>query len=72
MPQRASVGYRFFESQADVSLQKRMKQRLQTTAEHHRSMTSQTRVDQDSVGEGDQEIDKQFEETKAFHEKLAL
>lgn len=71
-PERAGVGYRYFDSQADVSLLKRMKQRLQTTSEHHRCKVTEMNTDQDSVGEGgDDEINKQFEETKAFHDRLA-
>jgi len=35
-------------------------------------MMMQINTDQDSVGEGgDDEINKQFEETKAFHDRLA-
>ena len=70
LPQRAGVGYRFFESQASVSLLKKMKHRLQATAEHHRTIASQTNADHETIMDSDREVNKQFEETRAFHEKL--
>ncbi|XP_048581759.1 ectopic P granules protein 5 homolog isoform X2 [Nematostella vectensis] len=72
LPPRGGVGYRFFDSHADVCLLKKMKQRLHTIAEHHKSISSQTRTDQVQISDGDSEVDKQFEETKFFHEKVSM
>lgn len=65
------MGYRFFESQGYGSMLKKMKQRLQATAEHHRSRSVETGADHDAVTDGDREISKQFEHTRALHEKLS-
>ena len=50
---------------------KKMKQRLQATAEHHRNRSVETGSDHDAVTDGDSEINKQFEHTRALHEKLS-
>ena len=50
---------------------KKMKQRLQATAEHHRNRSVETGADHDAVTDGDREISKQFEHTRALHEKLS-
>ena len=50
---------------------KKMKQRLQATAEHHRNRSVETGTDHDAVTDGDREISKQFEHTRALHEKLS-
>jgi len=65
------VGYRFFESQGYSSMLKKMKQRLQATAEHHRNRSVETGADHDAVMDSDREISKQFEHTRALHEKLS-
>ena len=70
LAQRSGVGYRFFESQSYSSMLKKMKQRLQATAEHHRNRSVETGADHDAVTDGDREISKQFEQTRALHEKL--
>ncbi|KAJ7394035.1 Ectopic P granules protein 5 [Desmophyllum pertusum] len=71
LAQRSGVGYRFFESQGYGSMLKKMKQRLQATAEHHRNRSVETGSDHDAVTDGDSEINKQFEHTRALHEKLS-
>ena len=48
-----------------------MKQRLQATAEHHRNKSVETGADHDAVTDGDNEISKQFQQTKVLHEKLS-
>lgn len=48
-----------------------MKQRLQTTSEHHRNKSLETGADHDAVTDGDREISKQFEQTRTLHEKLS-
>ena len=48
-----------------------MKQRLQATAEHHRNRSVETGADHDAVTDIDREISKQFEHTRALHEKLS-
>lgn len=65
------MGYRFFESQGYSSMLKKMKQRLQATAEHHRNRSVETGADHDAVTDIDREISKQFEHTRALHEKLS-
>nr|XP_058943375.1 ectopic P granules protein 5 homolog [Pocillopora verrucosa] len=70
LAQRSGVGYRFFDSQSYSSMLKKMKQRLQATAEHHRNRSVETGADHDAVTDGDREISKQFEQTRALHEKL--
>ena len=65
------MGYRFFESQSYGSMLKKMKQRLKTTAEHHRNKSVETGADHDAVTDSDSEISKQFEHTRDLHEKLS-
>ena len=65
------MGYRFFESQSYSATLKKMKHRLQATAEHHRNKSVETGADHDAVTDGDSEISKQFEHTRALHEKLS-
>ena len=48
-----------------------MKQRLQSTSEHHRNKSLETGADHDAVTDTDIEISKQFEQTRALHEKMA-
>ena len=48
-----------------------MKERLKATSEHHRSKSAETAADHDAVTETNSDISKQFEQTKALHEKLA-
>ena len=48
-----------------------MKHRLQATAEHHRNRSMETGADHEAVTDADSEISKQFEQTRALHEKLA-
>lgn len=71
LAQRSGVGYRFFEGQSHSSTLKKMKQRLQSTSEHHRNKSLETGADHDAVTDTDIEISKQFEQTRALHEKMA-
>ena len=48
-----------------------MKHRLQATAEHHKNKSLETGADHEAVTDGDSEISKQFEHTRALHEKLS-
>ena len=50
---------------------KKMKHRLQATAEHHRNKSMETGADHDAVTDADSEISKQFEQTRTLHEKLS-
>ena len=70
-PQRAGVGFRYFESQSHVTLLKKMKQRLQATADYHRTSASEVRAERDTISNGDGDISKQFDHACSFHEKFA-
>ena len=49
-----------------------MKQILQATSEHHRSKSQETGAAHDAVTDSDIDISKQFEQTRALHEKLSV